>query len=85
MTGRCEECRWWERCIAKDLFLDAPDPLHVGDCSCAKFVYIGDTSSKEWTETPIDGMAYCDYELYQASFKTGAQYGCVHFEKKEGK
>lgn len=51
-------------------------PLAIGKCRIDKFVY-GDDS-----ETPEDGMSYCDGEMYGASFSTGADFGCVHHEKQ---
>jgi hypothetical protein len=66
MVGKCKYCRFWVR--------DSDGP--VGDCSNPKFVDASDYQ----TETPIDGLSLWGDD--GASFSTGAEFGCVHFEEK---
>lgn len=45
-----------------------------GGCNSDKFV------EESWGDPmPEDGMLYWDYEGYSAGFRTGPDFGCVHF------
>lgn len=68
---RCGDCVFWKR--NTDKFI----PDYMGDCSCPKFVYTGREDNY-----PRDGLEYCDYECYSAGFRTGEDFGCVHFKAK---
>lgn len=37
---------------------------------------------ESYSKCPPDGMTYWDSEGYSASFETGPQFGCVHWEPK---
>lgn len=67
----CDCCKYWDDC---------KDPEWIkykgnhGICSCEKFV--------ESVEVPKDGLAYCDYEGWSASFLTGPKFGCIHWTER---
>ena len=67
---RCKNCKHWNNSDYSS--------KNFGECNNDKFVYTGDD-----TEAPIDGLGYSDSEGYNAEFFTGAEFGCIHFLKKE--
>jgi hypothetical protein len=76
MDNICKNCYFWKR-NKENIFLGYTTSRYLlfGDCSSDKFVYIEDGN------TPIDGFEYSDAEGYNASFKTGEQFGCIHFKE----
>lgn len=71
----CKTCKCWKR--ETDDFDKKYHGEWSGDCSSGKFVY----DNKEPT-TPKDGLEYWDYEGYSAGFKTGEDFGCIHYAPK---
>jgi len=65
----CKTCKWWSE-ANKELWRG-----DGGDCACEKFVYEGPLEP--------DGLTYWDAENYDASFRTGPDFGCIHWEKEE--
>lgn len=51
-----------------------------GECSCPKIIYDADDMRNE--NTP-DAFLYEDSEQYNAWHRTGQDFGCIHFERKE--
>lgn len=49
-----------------------------GNCDSEKFVDYSD----EEAQPPQDGLGYRDFEGFQANFKVGPKFGCIHFEPK---
>jgi len=46
---------------------------------------MGTCSSEKWEEGDDDmpdGVSYTDYEGWSATFKTGQDFGCIHFKVK---
>lgn len=66
----CKDCKHWKRCEG---FMYNEK---YGDCSHYKFVY------EEENPNENDNLVYWDYESYSAGFRTGEDFGCIHFEKK---
>jgi hypothetical protein len=64
-SGRCVSCRHWTR--------HAHNGAHSGKCQSSAFSYGAQT-------TAHDGLAYWDDEEYGASFSTGENFGCVHWD-----
>ena len=50
-----------------------------GECDCSKFIY--DYDYEHCKEKDV--LIYYDYESYNAGFKVGEEFGCIHFERKE--
>lgn len=84
MNNICKNCKHWERHSdynyeihgnfnSKRIYFDTP----FGSCLSTKFVYTLEG------DCPEDGLEYWDYEEYQASFKTGENFGCIHFTPRE--
>lgn len=71
VARRCRSCRWWTRNT-----LPTRRSSH-GRCTHAAFEFAAGPGS------PLrdDGVAYWDVELRGATFETGAEFGCVHFER----
>lgn len=69
--NRCRTCKYWKH-IDKGSFPHEPG---FGSCSCKKFIEHGTS------ERVTDGLVYWDYEGYSAGFKTGENFGCIHWEK----
>ena len=63
----CKNCLDWEPCGGKRT-------PHMGTCSSEKW--------KEGDGDMPDGVSYTDYEEYRAMFKTGRDFGCIHFKEK---
>lgn len=69
MKKLCKNCSCWVRRGNSDAY---------GKCKSEKFLYQEtDEDSKK------DELIYWDYESYSAGFKTGENFGCIHFVKKE--
>lgn len=68
---RCKNCKFWKRFTEKIL-------EHEGECSNEHFV---DISQSE--DCPNDGLGYGDSEGYEARFRTGENFGCIHFWSRE--
>lgn len=74
--GTCKECRWWDRTNSMiEMFTKSSD---YGICSHGKFNYCEGFS--QFNGTTDDYLVYCDGEGYHASFETGADFGCIHWE-----
>lgn len=70
MKKICKNCSEWNR----------EDATSYGSCESPKIVYQeAEENSKK------DELIYWDHESYSAGFKTGENFGCVHFVKKEVK
>jgi len=67
----CKNCRFWE---------PPGDNSKFGNCKNENFVYCGDA----YSDTGTDALVYGDYDGYSASFGTGEDFGCVHWEKLDG-
>jgi hypothetical protein len=52
-----------------------PDKPGEGQCNSPKFV--------EADSPPLDGLAYTDYEGYNAYLSTGPDFGCIHHEARK--
>ena len=63
----CDTCRYWER---------VPDEKQ-GQCHCSKIVDCSDYDSP-MSELPDDAAAYEDSEHYEAFFRLGPKFGCIH-------
>jgi hypothetical protein len=89
----CKDCKYWKRFSKGNSNYDETNEKR-GKCSSLKFV---DTSSLDGLEEgePLvdydgnryevganDTLEYSDYEIYQARFNTGENFGCIHFEKR---
>lgn len=74
----CKECKFWTRDKAWNFEKHRKESSLsevMGECSCPKFFY------DQWCDGGLsDGLAYWDSESYAASFKTGQDFGCIHFE-----
>jgi hypothetical protein len=68
----CQNCVHWESEV--DLFTQSED---FGECGSEKFVY----SARVQPGSGSDRLLYWDCEGYMASFRTGRDFGCIHFEE----
>jgi hypothetical protein len=83
---KCKDCKFWQR--NKETEYNKPD-IRFGSCSNPHFVYgkksyYGTTTHKLNRSTITisdDSLAYDDHEEWSASFDTGQNFGCIHFEK----
>jgi hypothetical protein len=66
----CKNCKYWER------ETDSGKEEYYGGCSNEKLV---DTNI---AYIPVDGLGTHDYEGYMSGFRTGENFGCIHFENK---
>ena len=66
-SEHCENCLYWK----SD---DRKATPHMGTCSSEKW--------EEGDDDMPDGVSYTDYEGYSAMFKTGQDFGCIHFKVK---
>lgn len=62
----CNECKHWTR----------DGTGYFGSCNNPKFVYKDELA----IQLPIDGLIYLDAKGYSASFETGQNFGCIHFQ-----
>ncbi len=75
----CENCKHWLLghrtwyAVSEHSWIKCKNQ-DVGMCLSEKIVYA------DLEDTPIDGASYKDGENYQASFMTGRNFGCIHFE-----
>lgn len=86
--GTCKECKFWKRFeddvytgIRSEEFRKAV--IHFGECNHEeKFVYgylVDDPTISH------DSFIYATSSgLCGAEFETGENFGCIHFQKKEG-
>lgn len=76
MKNKCKNCKYWEGF--------GSDYKGYGQCKCEKFVYdkqdFNINIEKECKTK--DCLFYTDSEGWSASFSTGENFGCVHFESK---
>ena len=80
----CKYCLFWEReqfevGLLSEEDSPGPKPLHRGICSSSKFK----DTSENLNSPELDGLAYSDLESYAASFTTGPNFGCIHFEIRD--
>lgn len=68
----CRKCTYWKETGRNN------QSYLIGDCSNPAFVYTG-----EGDEVPFNGLGYWDYESYQAGFRVGCNFGCIHFERRQ--
>lgn len=78
MIGHCKDCKHW--------LLEGPDPLpheypryrRRWECSNENFIY-------SWMpkDTPSNGLLYGEGGDGSAFFRTGPDFGCIHWEAKE--
>jgi len=54
---------------------------YSGECYCRKFKYNGNIKNINNS----DELVYWDSECYKAAFKTGGNFGCIHFEERDEK
>jgi hypothetical protein len=93
MSPRCSTCKWWG---GNPHILDYKNGLCVDECQPTDSVEIPhktcgspkivDTSDGKWDQIkalPLDAAWYSDREDYGARFRTGPDFGCVHWEEKE--
>jgi hypothetical protein len=92
--GRCKTCRWWE--AKPTLFDDGPVvgmtisalaarpkvELLQRACECPKVVDGSELSDRQKNALPPDAAVYYDFESFQATFTTGPEFGCIHWEAK---
>lgn len=86
----CKKCKFWTRDASVEpyetanshpeyetarLFLREHGHAMYGDCSCPKFV-------EQAIPATSDGFSYKDYDMWQAYFITGQDFGCIHHEPK---
>jgi len=71
--GRCKDCKHWTRNTHKH------DDKRYGDCACGELDYMPYGISDNDGD---DMLTYSDYEGYSATFSTGQNFGCIHFEEK---
>jgi len=71
MKKICKNCKFWEEVNKRgDLYWK---------CDSDKFVY---NQFQDFEGLPLDGFVYFDYEEYSAGFKTGPEFGCIHWNEK---
>jgi hypothetical protein len=68
----CKDCIHWER--NKEAYLG----LNRGICKSPKFIDISSDLDRDSYES--DTLIYYDFESYQAGFRTGESFGCIHFK-----
>lgn len=75
MSKTCENCRYWGS-LNSQIHRDT-ESFEARKCESGKIRY--------HDEEPLerDGLAYVDFETYNASAATGPDFGCIHFEKME--
>jgi len=54
---------------------------HFGDCLNNKLAYREEIDTDE--DIPNDFLIYWDGEGYSAGMKTGADFGCIHYEARD--
>ena len=67
---RCCVCKYWERSLDR-----------IGKCSNFKFNYISIFENAD-TEEFSDNLVYCGEYGWNSDFRTGENFGCIHFENK---
>ena len=80
MTPHCKNCKYWER-QPPDSYFSRHYPNGRGECSNENFVYTGDKDIPKSIEQHGAWLDYSDTESYAASFRTGPEFGCIHFEE----
>lgn len=70
MEKICKKCNHWQRNNVKW------GKRGFGDCHCEKFKYDPEVEAV----TPTDCLTYTDAESCDAYFKTGENFGCIHFK-----
>lgn len=73
MNNTCKNCKFWER----ESHEEFEKPKCYGQCSNPAFVYGPDSNNY-----PKNGLTYWDSEAYAAGFRTGEDFGCIHFLEK---
>ena len=57
----------------------------IGDCDSEGFYYTGAGGhADDDAKTPANSLGYSDGEACQAYFHTGEDFGCVHWEERDG-
>jgi hypothetical protein len=87
MDNLCKNCIFWKQIkkarnfddIMNDTYSNINAKPAKGECSSDKFI---DTSESGDSCLDIDGLAYSDQEACGASFITGPDFGCIHFQTK---
>ena len=75
MKQTCENCKHWE---GPDNMFDVKNIF--GHCNSDKFFY-ADNLDKTKLNYYLDSLEYSDYEGYSAGFRTGKNFGCIHFSE----
>ncbi len=77
----CKECIYWEFNENLD---ETYREKYYNDCKLDgdKFLYDPNCYDKDNRAQP-DSLMYCDSDGYNAWFKTGPDFGCIHGKKKE--
>lgn len=75
MDKICKNCVDWERVIGNILI------HNFGICSCSKFIDM----SKEliYHNNIPDNICFADMDGKIIYFRTGENFGCIHFKEKE--
>lgn len=88
--GTCKDCAFWmrsERVRGEWQGLELishSSPANYGKCECPQFVYTRESHGDDLPNVcPGDGLAYGDHDGYSADFRTGEDFGCIHFTAKD--
>ena len=86
----CSTCKWWS---GQPHFLEYKGEIIVDNnprplrphmpCGCPKIVDVSRANWDQCDKLPLDIAWYSDREDYGAIFRTGPDFGCVHWEAKE--
>jgi hypothetical protein len=68
----CKNCKFWEK----------PANGNYGECMSEKLDYDSSIGYSDKHIKEMDKLLYFDMEHYSASFKTGPEFGCIHFQEK---
>jgi hypothetical protein len=88
MLGTCKTCRWWNRDDHETEWVrDKQDSIPIAQrrCECPKIVDMSGSSASDlpqWRDLTSDAAGYTDREGYGAHFRTGPDFGCIHWEEK---
>lgn len=71
--NRCKTCRWWADRVRDD---------NLRRCSSPYILYLPD-ARREGVTIRDHYAGYIDAEQFGGDFRTGPEFGCVHWEAKE--
>lgn len=83
MSGTCKDCKWWDRndkgTEVVSRALKAVEKI-AKPCRCPRIREMSGTNYHEVGGTDMAGYEQCPDEYDLDPFRTGPDFGCVHFE-----